>query len=320
MHDLNDQACKPPRHEPCHRTAKQRCTGLGSALVASGEARRLPPTTRRSSRPPTGAAARARCPRALRARCSRAFPPGPSARAAGRGAPRPRPAGRAPLPADARSRPCRLARPRPTASGAARGSRRRAPWPASAPARSCGFAACTRARGARPAEASTGRCRLRPLTFFAPPWPRAGPPAPVVLTLGLSRMAALGPGSRPSATRARARRRWRAARIVPCRRRDGEWTVGQGGNPRGRRVRRAHPERSRWGTRRPGGGAATSRAARGGCGARAAAPAPAVRRRSGQKGSGGPGGGFGQGASPGGAGEQRLPTSVAAHAHSQTVS
>src|SRR5713101_8031365 len=54
--------------------------------------------------------------------------------------------------------------------------------------------------------ASTNRCRLRPLIFLPPSYPRAGPPISVVLTDWLSMHAALGVGSRPASTRVRSRR------------------------------------------------------------------------------------------------------------------
>ena len=52
---------------------------------------------------------------------------------------------------------------------------------------------------------STRRCRLRPLTFLAPSYPRPSPPTPVVFSDWLSTTPALGSGSRLMRTRTRLR-------------------------------------------------------------------------------------------------------------------
>src|SRR6516165_8546795 len=53
---------------------------------------------------------------------------------------------------------------------------------------------------------STKRCRLRPLIFLPPSYPRSGPPISVVLTVWLSMPMALGVGSRPACTRVCSRK------------------------------------------------------------------------------------------------------------------
>src|SRR6266849_7910500 len=59
---------------------------------------------------------------------------------------------------------------------------------------------------------STSLFRLRPLTFLPPSKPRSSPPTSVVFTLWLSRLAALGCASRPSAKRTGSR----SAALIAC--------------------------------------------------------------------------------------------------------
>ena len=84
------------------------------------------------------------------------------------------------------------------------------------------FAPWTRAAKTSP-FVSTRMWRLRPAKRFAPSYPRSGPPTGVVFTTWLSITAALGFGSRPSASRTASRSRSCARLSRPSRRHLRKW-------------------------------------------------------------------------------------------------